>query len=296
MSAPHHPNRTVLTFDQLAATIRDRFPDLSPQFQAGAAFLLDSPDEVAVLSMRKVAERANVQPAAMVRLAQHLGFSGWNELREIFVSRVRTRPEPLTTRARSLVKGRSDNRLSRDLAQAQSHNLELTLAQNADGVMEAAKILKKAPHVHIAGFRSCYPVAFTLLYGYRLFRPSVSLISGEAGTLEMQLRGIAKRHATVVVSFAPYSVEAVRVAEAAVDRGAKLIAITDSAVSPIALNADHIMVFAHDSPSFFPSLVAASALAEMLIAQLLALEGKDAIANLEEAELALHSQGAYSAS
>ncbi|WP_159835360.1 MurR/RpiR family transcriptional regulator [Burkholderia sp. 8Y] len=286
----------MLTFDQLAATIRDRFPDLSPQFQAGAAFLLDSPDEVAVLSMRKVAERANVQPAAMVRLAQHLGFSGWNELREIFVSRVRTRPEPLTTRARSLVKGRSDNRLSRDLAQAQSHNLELTLAQNADGVMEAAKILKKAPHVHIAGFRSCYPVAFTLLYGYRLFRPSVSLISGEAGTLEMQLRGIAKRHATVVVSFAPYSVEAVRVAEAAVDRGAKLIAITDSAVSPIALNADHIMVFAHDSPSFFPSLVAASALAEMLIAQLLALEGKDAIANLEEAELALHSQGAYSAS
>ncbi len=64
------------TFDQLATAIRERFPTLlSPQFQA-TAFLLDNPDEVAVLSMRKVAERAKVQPAAMVRLSQQLGFSG----------------------------------------------------------------------------------------------------------------------------------------------------------------------------------------------------------------------------
>ncbi len=208
----------VPTFDQLAAAIRERFPDLSPQFQAGAAFLLDFPDEVAVLSMRKVAERAKVQPAAMVRPSQQLCFPGWNELREIFVSRVRTRPEPLTARARTLVKGGSDNQLSRDLAQAQAHNLDLILAQNAAGIVEAVKTLKKAPHVHVAGFRSCYPVAFGLLYGYRLFRPSVSLITGEAGTLEMQLRGIEKKHATVVVSFAPYSAEAVRVAQATIER------------------------------------------------------------------------------
>jgi len=283
----------VPTFDQLAASIRDRFPDLSPQFQAGAAFLLDYPDEVAVLSMRKVAERAKVQPAAMVRLSQQLGFPGWNELRDVFVSRVRTRPEPLTTRARSLVKGGADNHLSRDLAQAQLHSLGLTLAQNAASVVETAKTLKKAPHVHVAGFRSCYPVAFSLLYGYRLFRPSVSLVSGEAGTLEMQLRGIERDSATVVVSFAPYSVEAARVAEAALEKGSKLIAITDSAVSPIALNADKALIFSHESPSFFPSLVAATAIAESLVAHLLALEGTDAVQQLELAEQSLHAKGAY---
>lgn len=282
-------------FDTLAALIREQFPELSPQFQAGAAFLLDNPDEVAVSSMRKVAERANVQPAALVRLAQQLGYPGWNELREVFVGRVRTRPEPLTAKARTLVKGGSGDSLSLDLAQAQSHNLALTVAQNAHLVVQAARTLRKASHVHVAGFRSCYPVAFGLLYGYRLFRSSVSLISGEAGTLEMQLRGIQKRHATVVVSFAPYSVEAVRVAQATVEQGGKLIALTDSAVSPIALNADQTLIFSHDTPSFFASLVAASAVAEMLVAQLLALEGRNAVAQLEEAEAALHSHGAYAA-
>jgi DNA-binding MurR/RpiR family transcriptional regulator len=283
------------TFDELAATIRENFPELSPQFQLAAAFLLDNPDEVAVLSMRKVAERANVQPAAMVRLAQYLGFPGWNELREIFVRRLRTRPEPLTAKARSLVKGGSGSRLTHELALAQAHNLETTVVHNAGLVAEAAKLMRRAPHVHVAGFRSCFPVAFGLVYGYRLFRSSVSLISAEAGTLEMQLRGIDKRHATVVISFAPYSAEAVRVAEAAVRQGSRLIALTDSAVSPIALNADHTLVFSHETPSFFPSLVAASALAEMLVAHLLALEGKEAVAQLEEAEAALHASGAYSA-
>ena len=84
------------TFDELASRIRAQFSELSPQFQVGAAFLLDHPDEVAVSSMRKVAQRAQVQPASLVRLAQQFGFPGWNELRDLCVARVRTRPEPLT--------------------------------------------------------------------------------------------------------------------------------------------------------------------------------------------------------
>lgn len=281
------------SFDQLASLIRAQFSEMSPQFQAGAAFLLDHPDEIAVSSMRKIAERAQVQPAALVRLSQQLGFPGWNELRELFVARVRTRPEPLTDRARSLVKSPAKEALAHDLLAAQHQNLNITGAHNASLIVDAAKLLRKATHVHVAGFRSCYPVAFGFVYGYRLFRSSVSLLTGEAGTLEMQLRGIEKNSATIVVGFAPYSVESARVAAAAVERGSKLIAITDSAVAPIALNADKVLIFSHESPSFFPSLVAASAIAESLVAHLLALEGDEAVAALAKAETELHAKGAY---
>ncbi|GAB6851241.1 MurR/RpiR family transcriptional regulator [Paraburkholderia sp. A1RI_3L] len=281
------------TFDQLAVLIRARFAGLSPQFQTGAAFLLDHPDEVAVLSMRKVADRAQVQPASLVRLAQQLGFPGWNEMRELFVARVRTRPEPLTNRARSLVAGNAKQSLAHDLLVAQQHNLDVTAAQNERTLIEAARILRRARHVHVAGYRSCYAVAFGLVYGYRFFRSSVSLLTGEAGTLDMQLRAIDRDSATVVISFAPYSVEAVRVAETALEKGSKLVAITDSAVSPIALNADKLLIFSHESPSFFPSLVAATAIAESLVAHLLALEGAGAVEQLEQAERSLHAKGDY---
>ncbi|GLU33273.1 MurR/RpiR family transcriptional regulator [Trinickia caryophylli] len=281
------------SFEELAALIRTRFAELSPQFQAGAAFLLDRPDEVAVLSMRKVADHAQVQPASLVRLAQQLGFPGWNELRDLFVARLRTRPEPLTSRARSLVSGARKDTLAHDLLAAHRHNLEVTAAQNERAIVDAARTLRRARHIYVAGFRSCYPVAFGLVYGYGLFRSTITLLTGEAGTLEMQLRGIERGGATVVISFAPYSIEAARVAEAALEKGSRLIAITDSAVSPIALNADHALIFSHESPSFFPSLVAAAAVAEALVAHLLALEGSQAVEQLEEAERSLHEKGAY---
>jgi DNA-binding MurR/RpiR family transcriptional regulator len=281
------------TFDELASLIRAQFSELSPQFQVGAAFLLDHPDEVAVSSMRKVAQRAGVQPASLVRLAQVLGFPGWSALRDLFVARVCTRPAPLTQRARSLVRPNAKASLARDLTAAQQHNLAVTAAQNAQAILDAAKLIRKAPHVHVAGFRSCHPVAFGFVYGYRLFRPTVSLLTGLAGSLDMELRGIAKGSVTLVIAFAPYSAEAGRVAQAAREQGSRIVAITDSAVSPIALHADAHLIFTHDSPSFFPSLVAAHALAEALVAQLLALEGDSAVAALERAEAALHAKGAY---
>ncbi len=294
MSAPLKPLVTMpANFDELASLIRAQFSELSPQFQAGAAFLLDHPDEVAVSSMRKLAQRAQVQPASLVRLAQQFGFPGWNELRDLFVARVRARPAPMTQRARSLVKPGAKAALSHDLLAAQQQNLADAAARNQRALAEAAQLIRKAPHVHVAGFRSCYPVAFGFVYAYRLFRPSVSLLAGVAGSLEMELRAIGQASVTVIVSFAPYSTEATRVANIARERGSRIVAITDSAASPVALAADATLIFGHDSPSFFPSLVAAHALAEALVAQLLALEGGGAVAALERSEAELHARGAY---
>ena len=54
-----------------------------------------------------------------------------------------------------------------------------------------------------------------------------------------------------------------------------------------------MLIFSHVSPSFFPSLVAATAIAESLVAHLLALEGAGAVEQLGIAEQSLHEKGAY---
>jgi len=125
-------------------------------------------------------------------------------------------------------------------------------------------LLRKARTVHVAGFRSSYAIAFGFAYLYRLFRPSVSLVGTEGATLEMQLRAIAPGDVTVVISFAPYSREARLVAEAASRAKSQVIAITDSAMAPIARRADETVVFSVTSPSFFPSLVGGISVAESL--------------------------------
>lgn len=280
------------TLDQLLAYLRTNYETFSTQFQAGARYLLDHPQEIPLLSMRKIAADAGVQPATLVRLAQFLGFDGWQGLRELFVESLRGAPQPYAKRAKKLM-ATSSGRMLTEMLEAQHRNLDLIGAHNTESMTKAVDLISAGANVHITGFRSCFPVAFAFHYIYRLFRPTVHLIKGDAGTLEMELRAITARDAVVVVSFAPYSAESIRVASAAHDVGCHVIALTDSTVSPIALRADCTLLFSIDSPSFFPSTTAAMALSEALLEQLLAKKGKGAIKALELSEGQLHRTGAY---
>lgn len=279
--------------EALLALLRASFPTLSTQFQSGARYLLDHPQDVPVLSMRKIAASAGVQPATLVRLSQHLGFEGWQGLRELFVDALRGGSQPYARRARKVVRESSASRMLGEMLDAQHHNLDLIAANNDKTLQQAAELLSHAQNVHVAGFRSCFPIAFTFHYVYRLFRSSVQLIRADAGTLEMELRGLAPKDAVVVASFAPYSQESIRVAAAARECGCKVIALTDSTVAPIALAADCTLLFSVESPSFFPSITAGVAMVEALVEQLLARKGKGAIRALEQAEGELHRAGAY---
>lgn len=280
------------SFDDVAQLIHRRFADMSPQFQVAARFLLDHSEDAAVYSMRSIAARAGVQPPTLVRLAQSLGFAGWQDLRQVCVARWRSRPEPYAARAKAL-RHEGPRDLIAELFRAQRANLDATEKQDRDVLPRAARLLERSRTVHVAGFRACYPVAFAFAYVYRLFRPSVLLVNAEAGTLEMQLRALTRSDAAVVISFAPYSREARVVAQAAREAGARVIALTDSALAPIALCADAILRFSAASPSFFPSTVAGMAVAESLLEILASRGGDRAVRHIEEAEQQLFASGAY---
>jgi DNA-binding MurR/RpiR family transcriptional regulator len=271
----------------------ERFASLSPKLQVAARFVVDHPNEVVTMSMRAIAERARTQPATLVRLAQHLGFAGWPELKDGFVGDLGLHSTSYGARAKSLAGRAHDAGLVGEMFTAQQENLRTTEASNARSLRAAAKLLKKARVVHIAGFRASYPIAWSLTYGYRLFRDSVVSVDGHAGGLEMQLRAIERGDAVVAISFAPYSREARVVVETARAAGARVIAITDSGASPLALAADATVLFACESPSFFPSIAAAIAAAEALLEILVADAGAATARRIDAAEQVLFESGAY---
>lgn len=279
----------------LTDTMRLQFTEMSTQLQAAARYVLDHPQEVAVDSMRTIAMRAGVQPATMVRLAQALGFEGWSALRDIHIGQILTQPEPYATRARELVRNAEPRTLIAESFQAQHANLAHAEAQNPQSMLNAASLLANARTVHVAGFRACYSIAFTFHYLYRFFRSSVSLLNGEAGMLELQLRAICQDDVTVIISFAPYSQESRAVVHAAKEQGSRIIAITDSTAAPIALAADETILFSVGSPSFFPSITSGVAVVEALIETVMAQSGEAAVSQIRSAERQLRDLKAYDA-
>lgn len=91
----------------------------------------------------------------------------------------------------------------------------------------------------------------------------------------------------------PYSREALQVAQAARAAGCRILALTDSAASPLALLADETLLFTIASPSFFPSVAAGLALAEALVELLASRAGKAVVRRVDEAERQLFDAGAY---
>lgn len=274
--------------------IRQRFAELSPALQQVARFVLEHPNDVVTASMRSVGTRAGSPPATLVRFAQWLGFDGWPQLKQAFAQDMGLgSDEAYGQRAKALVGRAGDHDLVGETFEVHRRNLESTGRRLGDALQQACALLEKARSVHVAGFRASYPVAFSFVYVYRLLRASVHLLDGQGGTLEMQCRAMERGDALLVVAFAPYSREALAVAQAARDAGCRIVALTDSPASPLALLADATLLFSLHSPSFFPSITSAVALSEALVELLASRAGKGVVQRIDQAEEQLFASGAY---
>lgn len=274
--------------------IRQRFAELSPALQQVARFVLEHPNDVVTASMRSVGTRAGSPPATLVRFAQWLGFDGWPQLKQAFAQDMGLgSDEAYGQRAKALVGRAGDHDLVGETFEVHRRNLESTERRLGDALQQACALLEKARSVHVAGFRASYPVAFSFVYVYRLLRASVHLLDGQGGTLEMQCRAMERGDALLVVAFAPYSREALAVAQAARDAGCRIVALTDSPASPLALLADATLLFSLHSPSFFPSITSAVALSEALVELLASRAGKGVVQRIDQAEEQLFASGAY---
>ena len=273
--------------------------------QQAASFTLDHPQDVLLHSMRGFALQAQVPAVTLVRLARALGYVGWPEVKAAIAQELGLNTTAnYGAKAQGLIHSsdRSSKKVGKDAAMqrmlsellaAQQHDLQVFAQRNAQVLHAAARLLVSAPQVHVAGFRASYPMAYQLTYLYRLFRPSVQLLDGHAGGLEMQLRSLQPRDACVVIGFSPCSKESVQVAEIAKDKKCILIAITDSETSPLSLLAQQTLMFSVQSPSFFPSITAGMSVIEALMECVITASGMPVVQHIQASEQQLRQSGAY---
>jgi DNA-binding MurR/RpiR family transcriptional regulator len=280
-------------FEAVQARILSVLPDLSAELRKAARFLIDHPDEVALVSMRVLAARSEATPTTFVRLARRLGFADWAALRKPFENRLRSGKAPFATKADALVLRGPEAIFAESLRTSSANLAAVETANDGKDIATACEILERAQRIRVAGFRSCRAPAHALVYLCRMFRRDITLLGSDGGALEAELAALGKKEAVVVIGFTPYSRELGPVVEAAQRRGVPIIAIADSMAAPIARHADVTLRFTTDSPSFFPSVAAAMAIVEALAATMLARSGRAAAARVRDTELELQALGAY---
>jgi DNA-binding MurR/RpiR family transcriptional regulator len=282
-----------------AATIKrlvESFSGLTPELQKAARYMMEHPEEVGLNSMRSVAGDAGVKPATITRLTKVLGFEDYEQLREPFRQRLRTRAPQYAAKLQHVQKrGESaDQALFAELRAQEIENIERTLsAENLPAMQDAAETMQKSRRVYVLGLRGAHAPAFLFHYAYQLFQDNSYLLDTSAGIFADQLRGIGPKDSLLVVSFPPYTQLTIDAVDYAAEAGAKIIAITDSIVSPAASAAVHTIVTENQSPSFYHSFTAALSVVQALITMLVMKSGGDAVQIIEEAEKQLSRISAY---
>ncbi len=284
------------TYPDMIRRLVDSFSELSPQLQTAARYLLEHPEDVGLNSMRTVAREAGVQPATISRLSKALGFSGYNQLREPFRQRLRNPGPGYVSGVRDVQRRGADDAqaLFEDVRTQDLENIQRSLGDDKYPILlEAVETLRSSRRVYVLGLRGAYSAAFLFHYAYQLFRDNSQLLNASAGIFADQLRGIGADDSMLVISFPPYTQLTIDAVGYAAEAGAKIIAITDSDVSPAALAAAHTIVTYHDSPSFYQSFTGALAVSQALITILVSKTGVDALKIVQEAEQQLSRISAY---
>lgn len=269
MSPSTTPPRTV---EQLLQEISRQFESLSRQLKLIARDVEHNREHLGLDGIQAVAERCGVQPSAVIRFAKHFGFSGFTEMQRIFrdgLSRQIAPSRSYQDRIRQVIasgqRAASSGEIAREfLAGSIAGMQELQQSLDEEALADAVELLAGTDAVWIAGSRRSFPVAAYLDYALQHTDKRIQLVTGLGGMHEGQLRSLRAGDVMIAVSFAPYAEETQLVAEAALQRGGRLIAITDSRMSPLARLASATLLVQDGSTLGFRSLTSTMGLAQSL--------------------------------
>ncbi len=261
----------VTTYDELKDLIGRTYPDMSKQLQRIARFALEQPNDLALGTVATVAEATEVQPSAMIRFANALGYGGFSEMQQVFRGHLLERSDSYRERIDQMrsKKTRGARAPAGVLHELVSESVA-ELGQLEESILQtdlkaAVKLISAAPRIFVLAQRRAFPVAGYLAYALSQLELRTHLLDGTGGMLRESLRSMSKGDVLIASSFRNYSPEVIDVAAKARALGVQVVVITDGPLSPLKPSAHVCLELADDSSKPFRSLVAPLCLAQALV-------------------------------
>ncbi len=256
--------RVPRDFESLRSTIIERKANMPKRLAQVAAFALGNPDEIAFGTTASIAAASEVQPSTLVRLAHHLGYEGFSDLQSIFRERLRDRTLSYEERLVTLEQSGGDDEDATLLtgfisAASQSVN-RLAATVQTDTFAKAVDILAAAETIYLIAKRRSYPLTAHMTYAFSKLNIRHQIVASPNGVDPEMVQFATPRDAAIAASFSPYAADSLTQSQELADRGVPVIAITDSAFSPLAACATHWFEIAEADFAGFRSLSASMAL------------------------------------
>lgn len=250
----------------LAIRIQKKMADFSKGQKLIAKYIEEHYDKVAFMTASRLGSTVGVSESTVVRFATEIGYSGYPELQQAMQEMIRNK---LTSVQRMEV---TANRIGNSDILDSVFNQDIDIIRRTmeetphEDFYRAVDAIVGARKIYILGTRSSLALATFLSYYFNLIFENVLLVqSTSEGEIFEQMIRIDERDVVIGISFPRYSRKAVKAMNFAHKSGATVVAITDSALSPLAKEADNLLLARSDIASIVDSLVAPLSLINALI-------------------------------
>lgn len=248
----------------LFAHIEETKPKMSKGQRRIAEYITNNYEKAAFLTASKLGEEADVSESTVVRFAIMLGYEGYptlqKSLQELTKNKLTTIQRLDITSDLHIVNVLS-NVLKSDML-----SIRNTLDQMDQGMfLKVVEELLTAKRVFILGVRSASLLAQFMGYYLNYLLDDVRVVTSGVGDVFEQLIKLDEDDVLIGISFARYATKTIEGMEMAQNHGAKVIAITDSEVSPLCKYADISMFAPSQTTTFVDSLVSPLSLINALV-------------------------------
>jgi DNA-binding MurR/RpiR family transcriptional regulator len=198
--------------------------------------MVNDPDSVAINNIVTLAEQTDISPASITRLAKLLGYQGFNQFQLVFKKRTKIPSDYYSQKVKLLIDNKADkpecvfeNQLTTTI-----ENMRFCINQNSDEVIDKSiHLLARSNRVFIFGHKQSSAMANVFRYGLCLIRHNVQVLGQYEHGLAIALGQLKKNDLVVIFSSAPYSNLTLDIAATVKKIDCKVLAITDSFLSPL---------------------------------------------------------------
>jgi DNA-binding MurR/RpiR family transcriptional regulator len=232
----------------------------------------------------------------MTRLAKHLGFPGYDAVRQLHADAMRGEGTGFAGKVGAQAESqklRGDHSLAADIIGVIRGQIAgLDRRETLDGLVDAARLIGGARRIYCLGLRSSHSAAWHLHYILSLAGKQSIMLDAMGGIGVDPLGNASADDVLVAISVLPYTRQTVEITDYAQSSGVRIVAITDSLVAPLAQRAASTLIVPTDSPSFLHTMSSAFVVTEILGALVAGSSGdaaREALARVDRQSAALNT-------
>lgn len=275
--------------------LKQELTGLSPRLQTVAKYIVDHPADFGLDSIRETARKSGVSTYTLVRMAKHLDFESFEDLREPFrhslvaSTHVADLPDWLSDLREASSKGAAQVEATANSIVVVHRSLE---RQTADQMERIVEMMLSARDTYLTAVRASYGLAYYFHYVGRMALPSLKLIPRHMNNAIDELNDAGPDDVLFAMTFTPFSKDTIEACKFANERGVKLIILSDSEIISSEFTPAESLIVSAVSTHHFGCYAGATAVLESLLAMLVEAGGADAkrrIKNYEDLRLRHHA-------